>query len=143
MYSGQGETVINILTDLNGFWTYENRELVLAENQSNTENNWPFVFYYHTSIDYMNSFVKQYITKLYITYECAFTNLLFPQFHTFCWTQEQFYRYWCLPMLIYRGDGSWDTVEAQLSNMVEVTGEASLATQTLLGWVQVMTYSDW
>ena len=39
LYSGQGETVINILTDLNGFWTYENRELVLAENQNNTENN--------------------------------------------------------------------------------------------------------
>ena len=37
--SGQGETVINILTDLNGFWTYENRELVLAENQTTTENN--------------------------------------------------------------------------------------------------------
>lgn len=39
-YSGQGETVINILTDLNGFWTYENRELVLAENQNATENTW-------------------------------------------------------------------------------------------------------
>ncbi|XP_065883482.1 serine/threonine-protein phosphatase 2A regulatory subunit B'' subunit gamma-like isoform X2 [Dysidea avara] len=36
--SGQGETVINILTDLNGFWTYENRELMLAENQNTSEN---------------------------------------------------------------------------------------------------------
>ena len=31
--SGQGETVVSILTDLNGFWTYENREVLLAENQ--------------------------------------------------------------------------------------------------------------
>ena len=31
--SGQGETVISILTDLNGFWTYENREVLLADNQ--------------------------------------------------------------------------------------------------------------
>ena len=29
---GQGETVINILSDLNGFWSYENREMILAEN---------------------------------------------------------------------------------------------------------------
>ena len=29
--SGQGETVINILADLNGFWSYENREMILAE----------------------------------------------------------------------------------------------------------------
>ncbi len=31
--SGQGETVISILTDLNGFWAYENREVLLAETQ--------------------------------------------------------------------------------------------------------------
>ena len=31
--SGQGETVVNILIDLDGFWTYENRENILAENQ--------------------------------------------------------------------------------------------------------------
>ena len=31
--SGQGETVINILIDLDGFWMYENRENILAENQ--------------------------------------------------------------------------------------------------------------
>lgn len=31
--SGQGDTVINILTDLNGFFTYENREASLVENQ--------------------------------------------------------------------------------------------------------------
>lgn len=31
--SGQGETVVSILTDLSGFWTYENREVLLAENQ--------------------------------------------------------------------------------------------------------------
>lgn len=29
--SGQGETVISILTDLNGFWTYENREALVQE----------------------------------------------------------------------------------------------------------------
>ena len=29
--SGQGETVVNILSDLNGFWSYENREMLLAE----------------------------------------------------------------------------------------------------------------
>ena len=31
--SQQGETVISILTDLNGFWAYENREVLLAESQ--------------------------------------------------------------------------------------------------------------
>lgn len=31
--SSQGETVMSILTDLNGFWTYENREALLAESQ--------------------------------------------------------------------------------------------------------------
>ncbi|XP_065842147.1 serine/threonine-protein phosphatase 2A regulatory subunit B'' subunit gamma-like [Oscarella lobularis] len=30
--SGQGGTVVSILIDLNGFWTYENREVILAEN---------------------------------------------------------------------------------------------------------------
>ena len=29
---GQGGTVVSILIDLNGFWTYENREVILAEN---------------------------------------------------------------------------------------------------------------
>lgn len=29
--SAQGETVVNILSDLNGFWSYENREMLLAE----------------------------------------------------------------------------------------------------------------
>ena len=29
--SGQGETVVQILTDLNGFWSYENREVLVAE----------------------------------------------------------------------------------------------------------------
>ena len=28
--SGQGETVVQILTDLNGFWSYENREVLVA-----------------------------------------------------------------------------------------------------------------
>ncbi|PIK41335.1 putative serine/threonine-protein phosphatase 2A regulatory subunit B'' subunit gamma [Apostichopus japonicus] len=32
--SNHGETVVNILTDLNGFWTYENREEFMAENNS-------------------------------------------------------------------------------------------------------------
>lgn len=29
--SGQGETVTNILIDLNGFWTYENREVLVTD----------------------------------------------------------------------------------------------------------------
>ena len=33
IYSGQGETVVSILIDLTGFWTYENREVLLSENQ--------------------------------------------------------------------------------------------------------------
>jgi len=33
---GQGDTVVSILIDLNGFWTYENRE-VLASDNSNIE----------------------------------------------------------------------------------------------------------
>ena len=32
----QGDTVVSILIDLNGFWTYENRE-VLASDNSNIE----------------------------------------------------------------------------------------------------------
>ncbi|XP_064403280.1 serine/threonine-protein phosphatase 2A regulatory subunit B'' subunit gamma-like isoform X2 [Halichondria panicea] len=36
--SGQGETVISILIDLNGFWTYENREVLLAEAQDVNTN---------------------------------------------------------------------------------------------------------
>ena len=34
--SGQGETIVNILTDLNGFLNYENREFLLAEEQEGT-----------------------------------------------------------------------------------------------------------
>ena len=34
--SAQGDTVVSILIDLNGFWTYENRE-VLASDSSNIE----------------------------------------------------------------------------------------------------------
>jgi len=38
--SGQGETVVSILTDLNGFWTYENREnLVSSSSSSPTTDN--------------------------------------------------------------------------------------------------------
>ena len=29
--SGQGHVVMNILSDLNGFWSYENREMIFAE----------------------------------------------------------------------------------------------------------------
>ena len=36
LYSGQGETVVAILTDFNGFLTYENREATLAEGQEGT-----------------------------------------------------------------------------------------------------------
>lgn len=38
LFSGQGETVISILIDLNGFWTYENREVLLAEAQDISTN---------------------------------------------------------------------------------------------------------
>ena len=39
--SGQGETVVNILTDLNGFWSYENREVLVTDNSgdNNVDNN--------------------------------------------------------------------------------------------------------
>ena len=28
IFSSQGDTVVSILIDLNGFWTYENREVI-------------------------------------------------------------------------------------------------------------------
>ena len=31
---GQGEVVVNILIDLNGFWTHENRETVVTESSA-------------------------------------------------------------------------------------------------------------
>lgn len=34
--SGQGEIVVNILIDLNGFWTHENRETLVAESNSSS-----------------------------------------------------------------------------------------------------------
>lgn len=34
--SGQGETVTSILIDLNGFWTYENREVLVTTEESNS-----------------------------------------------------------------------------------------------------------
>ncbi|XP_071962016.1 serine/threonine-protein phosphatase 2A regulatory subunit B'' subunit gamma-like isoform X2 [Antedon mediterranea] len=36
--SSQGETVGSILIDLNGFWTYENREVLMAENNQNHDH---------------------------------------------------------------------------------------------------------
>ena len=33
-FSRQGDTVISILIDLNGFWTYENREVLIADNNA-------------------------------------------------------------------------------------------------------------
>lgn len=30
----QGDTVVSILIDLNGFWTYENREVLVANDNS-------------------------------------------------------------------------------------------------------------
>ena len=33
-YSHQGDTVVSILIDLNGFWTYENREVLIADNNA-------------------------------------------------------------------------------------------------------------
>nr|XP_002127549.1 serine/threonine-protein phosphatase 2A regulatory subunit B'' subunit gamma [Ciona intestinalis] len=35
--SGQGETVTNILIDLNGFWTYENREVLVVDSNVEEE----------------------------------------------------------------------------------------------------------
>lgn len=35
-FSGQGDTIVSILTDLNGFLNYENREFLLAEEQEGT-----------------------------------------------------------------------------------------------------------
>ena len=37
--SGQGDTVVSILTDLNGFWSYENREVLVVDNGDSSENN--------------------------------------------------------------------------------------------------------
>ena len=36
--SGQGETVTNILIDLNGFWNYENREMYVTDNNTDHDN---------------------------------------------------------------------------------------------------------
>jgi len=36
--SGQGDTVVSILTDLNGFWSYENREVLVTDSgEENTD----------------------------------------------------------------------------------------------------------
>lgn len=43
--SNQGDTVTTILIDLNGFWTYENREALVAndsENSTDTDDTWSF-----------------------------------------------------------------------------------------------------
>ena len=34
--SGRGDTVVSILIDVNGFWTHENRELMVAETMEET-----------------------------------------------------------------------------------------------------------
>ena len=36
---GQGETVVSILIDLNGFWTYENREVLVTDNLGSNSAN--------------------------------------------------------------------------------------------------------
>ena len=36
--SGQGDTVISILTDLNGFWSYENREVLVVDSGENEDS---------------------------------------------------------------------------------------------------------
>jgi len=36
--SGHGDTVISILTDLNGFWSYENREVLVVEPADNDQS---------------------------------------------------------------------------------------------------------
>ena len=35
---GHGDTVISILVDLNGFWTYENREVLVADAGADTSD---------------------------------------------------------------------------------------------------------
>ena len=35
--SGQGDTVTSILIDLNSFWTYENREVLVVETAEEAE----------------------------------------------------------------------------------------------------------
>ncbi|XP_054707643.1 serine/threonine-protein phosphatase 2A regulatory subunit B'' subunit gamma-like [Uloborus diversus] len=37
IFCGQGDTVVSILIDLNGFWTYENREVLVADNNDEAE----------------------------------------------------------------------------------------------------------
>ena len=32
LHCGVGETIVNMLTDAQGFWTYDNRENVIADN---------------------------------------------------------------------------------------------------------------
>ena len=44
--SGQGHVVINILSDLNGFWSYENREMIFAE--ANEEDVWFWIIQYQS-----------------------------------------------------------------------------------------------
>jgi len=36
--SGQGDTVVSILTDLNGFWSYENREVLVVDSGENEDS---------------------------------------------------------------------------------------------------------
>merc|ERR1719357_2202622 len=36
--SGQGDTVVSILTDLNGFWSYENREVLVVDSGENDDS---------------------------------------------------------------------------------------------------------
>lgn len=36
-FSGKGDTVVSILTDLNDFWTYENREYLVPDTAEESE----------------------------------------------------------------------------------------------------------
>ena len=36
--SGQEDTVVSIFTDLNGFWSFENREVLVVDNGDGAEN---------------------------------------------------------------------------------------------------------
>ena len=36
--SGNGDTVVSILIDLNGFWTYENREVLVNDNNDESSS---------------------------------------------------------------------------------------------------------
>jgi len=64
-FSGQGDTMISILIDLNGFWTYENREAMAADTNDGPAEVWNPKAYY---------IVNTFITSIHMTSEIAMVN---------------------------------------------------------------------